>query len=101
MTNWRLPRDGGHGHAAGAVRVDLLPVPAGMTMSSREIADLCGKAHGHVMRDVRNMLEGLGIVEGGYIQNWTDPQNKQTYECFTLDKDLTLTLGLGYNVQGA
>lgn len=69
------------------------------TMSSREIADLCGKRHGHVMRDIRAMLVGLGLAEDGVIQKWTDPQNKQTYDCFSLNKDLTLTLVLGYNVQ--
>ena len=35
-------------------------------MSSREIAELCEKQHAHVMRDIRTMLDKLGI-------NLTDP----------------------------
>ena len=68
------------------------------TMTSREIADLTGKEHKHVLRDTEVMFSELGIQINGYVQNWTHPQNGQTYPEFVLPKDLTLTLVSGYNV---
>lgn len=70
-----------------------------VTMSSREIAELTGKEHGHVVRDVDAMLRDLDMASEGYIQNWRHPQNGQTYRMFALPKDLTLTLVAGYNVK--
>ena len=34
-----------------------------MTMSSKEIAELCGKNHFDVLRDIRNMFIGLNLGE--------------------------------------
>lgn len=70
-----------------------------LTMSSREIAELCEKEHKHVLRDVKAMLEQLGESEGGYAQIWTHPQNGQQYPEYLLPRDLTLTLVAGYNVK--
>lgn len=67
-------------------------------MSSREIADLTGKRHDHVMRDIRRMLTELEITDptfGGSYQHETGRQ----LPCFFLDRDLTETLITGYNVK--
>ena len=69
-----------------------------MTMTSREIAELTGKEHAHVMRDIRAMLSELELVEGGYLQNWIHPQNGQTYQEFALNRELTDTLLTGYSI---
>jgi phage regulator Rha-like protein len=69
-----------------------------LTMSSKEIADLTGKEHFHVMRDIDILLTALGLPEGGYLQNWIHPQNGQTYRHYALPQDLTITLVAGYNV---
>lgn len=69
-----------------------------LTMGSREIANLCGKGHRHVVRDIEVMFEQLGINSKGYAQIWTHPQNGQSYREFMLPKNLTFTLVSGYNV---
>lgn len=73
--------------------------PTVQTMSSREIAELTGKEHRHVKRDVEVMFEQLNIDSKGYAQTWTHPQNGQAYEEYALDKDLSVCLVSGYNVQ--
>ena len=67
------------------------------TMSSREIADLTGKEHRHVLRDINVMFAELGLSAEGYAQNWTHPQNGQTYIEYALDRELTDTLLTGYS----
>lgn len=67
-------------------------------MSSREIAELTGKRHNNVVRDIERMLRGLGEGLLKFEQTYRDPQNNQTYRYFSLPKDLTLTLVSGYNV---
>lgn len=81
----------------------LLPITnenaSTLTMSSREIAELCEKEHRHVARDIEVMFEQLEINPKGYVQIWTHPQNGQYYREFILPKDLTLTLVAGYSVK--
>lgn len=73
-----------------------------ITMSSREIAELSGKRHDNVMRDIRDMLAELAnqgelsvlkIEETPYVNE----QNGQVYTEFHLDKELTITLVAGYS----
>lgn len=70
------------------------------TMSSREIAELTGKRHDHVMRDARKMLVELhgegGLPNFGDTQ--TNEQNGQPYPIYRLPKRETLILVSGYNL---
>lgn len=72
------------------------------TMSSREIAELLGKRHAHVMRDIRIMLEQLSDnPDSGYQQNQvlTDicPQTKRI-ACYHLPRRECEILVTGYDV---
>jgi phage regulator Rha-like protein len=68
-------------------------------MSSLEIAELTGKRHADVMRDIRVMLEalGLGLTARSFASSYTDPTGR-TLPCFHLPKNLTITLVSGYSV---
>ena len=69
---------------------------APLTMSSREIADLCEKRHDHVMRDIKKMMEDLGEAAPNFGGFYTGENGKEL-PCFNLPKDLTLTLVAGYS----
>lgn len=69
---------------------------APLTMSSREIADLCEKQHAHVMRDIKKMLDDLG-EDGSRFGGVYAGGNGEQRPCFNLPKDLTLTLVAGYS----
>lgn len=82
--------------------MNIIPMAGdGLTMSSREIAELTGKRHDNVMADIRRMLAELH-GEGGVL-NFQDthrnPQNGQEYPVFLLPKRETLILVSGYSVQ--
>lgn len=68
-----------------------------VTMSSREIAELTEKQHGHVCRDIEAMLKQLGESPEGYIQLWTHPQNGQKYREYLLDREHTECIITGYS----
>lgn len=68
-----------------------------ITMTSRQIAELTGKRHDNVMRDIRVMLDGLGLLNfeaGSYLD-----ANGQKRPEYRLDKDLVMTLITGYDVK--
>ena len=78
--------------------MNQLTVPV-LTMSSRDIAELTGKEHKHVLRDCLTIFEELDLDPMGYAQNWTHPQNGQTYTEYLLPKDLVETLITGYSIK--
>lgn len=67
------------------------------TMSSREIAELTGKQHAHVMRDIRIMLEEIG-GQSKFGSTYRDAQDKLRAQ-YSLPKRETLILVSGYNVE--
>lgn len=75
----------------------LIAMSNEVTMSSREIAELVGKEHKHVMRDLRVLSEQLGDMFEGVVQVWTHPQNKQQYEEYAIKRDTCITLLTGYD----
>lgn len=68
------------------------------TMSSREIADLCEKQHGHVKRDIETMCQQIEIDASKFGYTYIDVSNRRQFE-YMLDKNLTITLVAGYNAQ--
>jgi phage antirepressor YoqD-like protein len=71
-----------------------------LTMTSREIAELTGKAHSNVMRDVRAMMDALeqdSKLNPVCRTTTYRGSNGQDYDQYELDKDTCLTLMLGYD----
>ncbi len=50
------------------------------TMSSREIAELTGKAHGHVKRDIEKMLNDLELSPSKFGHIYFDSRNQMIYQ---------------------
>lgn len=70
-----------------------------LTMTSREIAELTGKNHADVMRDIRNMLEQLKKAN---LLPWVKSttyvgKDGRHYPQYELDKEATLCLVSGYD----
>lgn len=69
-----------------------------MTMSSREIAELTGKRHDHVLRDVKRMLEDLEEDLPKFGAIYRDEKNRE-YPEYRLPKDLSICLVAGYDAK--
>lgn len=78
--------------------MQLTTIENNQTMSSREIAELTGKEHRHVLSDVRAMLESLEIDCAGFSAQYKDASGK-TNPMFNLPKRETLILVSGYSVE--
>ena len=73
-------------------------VNAPLTMSSREIAELCGKLHKNVVRDIETMLAQiteLNFEPSDLLSTYRDSTGRSLKE-YRLPKDLTVTLITGY-----
>lgn len=68
-----------------------------MTMSSREIAELTGKQHAHIMRDVRNMLDELEEEQNPFLDFDYSGANGRRLEFFRLDREHVECLLTGYS----
>lgn len=68
-----------------------------VTMTSRDIAELTGKQHQHVKRDIKNMLEALGKDPSSYGRIYKDAYGRDQEE-YELDRELTMTLISGYDI---
>lgn len=66
-----------------------------LTMSSREIADLTGKRHDHVIRDIEKMLDDVKIDRPKFGGVYRDAKGEER-KCYNLPKNLTLNLVTGY-----
>ncbi|WP_406704982.1 phage antirepressor KilAC domain-containing protein [Sodalis sp.] len=75
-----------------------LTIAQTLTMSSREIAELTGKRHDHVLSDCRKMFEALNIQSTEFSGDYKDSKGR-TYQEFLLDQDLTMTLVMGYSIE--
>ena len=71
-----------------------------VSMSSREIAELTGKQHSNVMRDIRAMIADLSTDSNlswlCETETYVDAKG-EAREMYRLDKDTTLTLVSGYS----
>lgn len=69
-------------------------------MSSREIAELCGKEHRHVLRDIDDLNATYAVMalpKAGQSDYTAD--NGQSYRQYLLSKDQTIDLITGYRAE--
>lgn len=66
------------------------------TMSSLQIAELTGKRHANVMRDIANLLE-QGVAQLNFELGSYSDANGQLRPCYQLTKTGCLILASGYN----
>jgi phage antirepressor YoqD-like protein len=66
------------------------------TMTSKEIAELTGKNHADVLRDIRNLQEQVGTESIFALSEYKDSTGR-TLPMYSLDKKQTLLLISGYN----
>jgi Rha family phage regulatory protein len=73
---------------------------AGTTMTSREVANVTGKRHDNVLRDIDNLLEQMDSSElrnGFKSSTYTSGDSSREYRQFVMDQDAVLLLITGYS----
>lgn len=76
---------------------DLKVINGAIRMSSKEIAELCGKEHRNVARDVRKLISDKVIDQLNFEQISLPDSYGRMQPAFLLDFDATFTLVLGYD----
>jgi len=76
-----------------------LPATNIVTMTSREVAELTGKLHKHVLRDIDVLIETLSpeLVFGFKSTTYVSGDPPREYRMFVMDRDSTLCLMAGYD----
>ncbi|CAK8744468.1 hypothetical protein SODG_007581 [Sodalis praecaptivus] len=69
-----------------------------LTMSSRQISNLAGKKHSHILRDIESMIVDLGEDPEESVHFWAHPQDGQQYREYLLDREHTECLLIKYSV---
>jgi Rha family phage regulatory protein len=73
-----------------------------LTMSSVEVANITGKRHGDVLRDIENLLEQLNEdnaeLRSGFISSTYLAGNGKQEKCYQLSHDATVLLMTGYSI---
>ena len=70
------------------------------TMSSKEIAELTGKEHKNILRDIRNMVEDLGCSNLSNEQYQELKDNRGYTSEFLLDKELAKSKSMLFDYYG-
>ena len=65
-------------------------------MTSLEVAELTGKRHDSVLRDIRNILQ-QGVAAHNFVEGYYKDANQQDRPCFNLTKKGCLILASGYD----
>jgi len=69
------------------------------TMTTLEIAEITGKNHYHVLRDVRDLIDQEAITESSFGASEYKDASGKTNVMYTLDFQATMTLITGYNAK--
>lgn len=79
-------------------QLQIMSNSSSLTMTTREIAELTGKQHKHVLEDTRKMLEELGLTSADFSVNLPDAYGRPQ-PAFALPKRESIILVSGYNIQ--